>query len=243
LCSSEVRCGHDDADFGGVPADGKTIHRVAAHFGVFRSPYPKGPRHTDRMNQFLFSFLTGALLAGISVSAEPTNNIIAAPTGLTAMATGVAKPAPVPDAPTNTITLKVVKADSEETAGENGKAANAVDGDTNTIWHTKWQDDSPACPHEIIIELGEAATLKGFTYLPRQDESDHGQIKGYEFFTSDDGKEFGEAVKKGEFDATKDKKTVSFEPRKCRFIKLKALSEINGEAWTSAAEIGVVPAE
>jgi hypothetical protein len=27
------------------------------------------------------------------------------------------------------------------------------------------------------------------------------------------------------------------------FIKLKAISEVNGEAWTSAAEIGVVPAE
>ena len=26
------------------------------------------------------------------------------------------------------------------------------------------------------------------------------------------------------------------------FIKLKALSEVNGEAWTSAAEIDVVPA-
>jgi hypothetical protein len=34
---------------------------------------------------------------------------------------------------------------------------------------------------------------------------------------------------------------VTFEAKKCRFIKLKALSEINGEAWTSAAEIGVVP--
>ena len=140
-------------------------------------------------------------------------------------------------------TLKVVKADSEETSGENGKAANAVDGNTNTIWHTQWQDESPICPHEIIIELSDAAGINGFTYLPRQDESDHGGIKAYEFYVSDDGKEFGKPVKKGEFTTDKEKKTVTFDGKKCRFIKLRALSEINGEPWTSAAEIGIVLAD
>jgi len=141
------------------------------------------------------------------------------------------------------ITLKVVKADSEETSGENGKAANAVDGNTNTIWHTQWQDESPICPHEIIIELSDAAGINGFTYLPRQDEGDHGGIKAYEFYVSDDGKEFGTAVKKGEFTADKEKKTVTFDGKKCRFMKLRAVSEINDEPWTSAAEIGIVLAD
>lgn len=149
----------------------------------------------------------------------------------------------VPAVEPATPTLKVVKADSEETSGENGKAANAVDGNTNTIWHTQWQDDSPTCPHEIIIELSEAVGINGFTYLPRQDESDHGGIKAYEFYVSDDGKEFGTAVKTGEFTANKEKKTVMFDGKKCRFIKLRAVSEINGEPWTSAAEIGIVLAD
>ena len=156
------------------------------------------------------------------------------------------KVSPITNAPavgSNKITLKVVKADSEETSGEDGKAANAVDGNANTIWHTQWQDESPECPHEIIIELSEAVGINGFTYLPRQDESDHGSIKEYEFYVSDDGKEFGKPVKKGEFTADKEKKTVTFEGKKCRFIKLRAISEINGEAWTSAAEIGVVLAD
>ena len=144
---------------------------------------------------------------------------------------------------TNKITLKVVKVDSEEKSGEDARGANAVDGDTNTFWHTQWQDANPECPHEIIIKLSEPATIKGFTYLPRQDDSENGTIKDYEFYVSDDGKDFGEPVKKGTFAAGKEMKTVTFEPKKCRFIKLKALSEINGEAWTSAAEIGVVPAE
>ncbi len=149
-------------------------------------------------------------------------------------------PAAPPAAAMAKVALKLVKVDSEETAGEDGKGANAVDGDPNTFWHTQWQDASPACPHEIIIELTPPATIKGFTYLPRQDEGVNGTIKSYEFFVSNDGQDFGQPVAKGDFAEGKELKTVSFAPQMCRFIKLKAVSEINGEAWTSAAEIGVV---
>lgn len=144
---------------------------------------------------------------------------------------------------TNKIKLTVVRVDSEEIDGENGRGTNAVDGNPETFWHTQWQDANPECPHEIVIKLEKPATIKGFTYLPRQDEEVNGTIKDYEFYVSDDGKDFGKPVKKGEFAASKDKKTVTFDPVKCGFIKLRALSEINDAAWTSAAEIGVVPAE
>ena len=149
--------------------------------------------------------------------------------------------APAPAVATNKIALKVVKVDSEETAGENGSGTNAVDGNPDTFWHTQWQDATPECPHEIIIELTPPSTIKGFTYLPRQDDTENGTIKDYEFYVSDDGKDFGQPVSKGTFESGKEKKTVAFEAKKCRFIKLKALSEINDGAWTSAAEIGVVP--
>jgi hypothetical protein len=36
---------------------------------------------------------------------------------------------------------------------------------------------------------------------------------------------------------------VNFDSKKGRFIKLRALSEINDAAWTSAAEITVIPAD
>ena len=149
--------------------------------------------------------------------------------------------APTSVVATNKIVLTVVKVDSEETAGENGSGTNAVDGNPNTFWHTQWQDATPECPHEIIIELTPPSTIKGFTYLPRQDDTENGTIKDYEFYVSNDGKDFGKPVSKGTFESGKEKKTVAFQAKKCRFIKLKALSEINGGAWTSAAEIGVVP--
>ncbi|MFB0551877.1 MAG: discoidin domain-containing protein, partial [Phycisphaerae bacterium] len=139
------------------------------------------------------------------------------------------------------LTLKVVKVDSEETAGEDGKGVNAVDGNPDTIWHTQWLDASPAHPHEIILQLDPPCKIKGLTYLPRQDVDDEGTIEGYEIYVSADGKNFGQPVKKGEFfPYGKDKKIVLFEPKQCGFVKLIALSEVNGQPWTSAAEIGVI---
>ncbi|MDH2394028.1 RICIN domain-containing protein, partial [Streptomyces sp. HNM0663] len=42
----------------------------------------------------------------------------------------------------------VVYSDSEETTGENGTDANAIDGNPATKWHTKWYGGSDALPHE-----------------------------------------------------------------------------------------------
>ena len=136
--------------------------------------------------------------------------------------------------------LKFVKVDSEETESQNGHGENAVDGNPNTYWHTQWHGTSPGLPHEIIIELLPPSVIKGFTYLARQDESDNGTIKDYEFYVSDDGRNFGQPVKKGAFEPGKGERIETFEPIKCRFMKLRAISEINGLPWTSAAEIRVI---
>jgi hypothetical protein len=143
-------------------------------------------------------------------------------------------------APFVKVKLKVVKVDSEETQAENCAGANAVDENPNTIWHTEWQANTPGLPHEIVIELLPPSDIKGFAYLPRQDGSDHGCIKDFEFYVSDDGTNFGEPIKQGAFKPGKGEDIETFKPIKCRFIKLKALSEINGGAWTSAAEIRVI---
>jgi F5/8 type C domain len=139
------------------------------------------------------------------------------------------------------VKLKFVSVDSEETNSENGYGKNAVDGNPNTFWDTQWHDHSPGLPHEIIIEVIPPSVIKGFTDLPRQDESDHGTIKDYEFYVSNDGKHFGQPVKTGTFGPGKEEKMETFKPVKCRFIELKAISEIHGLPWTSAAEIAVIP--
>jgi F5/8 type C domain len=139
------------------------------------------------------------------------------------------------------VQLKFIIVDSQETNAEDGYGKNAVDGNPNTIWHTQWYGKSPGLPHEIVIELVPPVVIKGFTYLSRQDESDHGTIKDFEFYVSNDGKHWGQPVKAGTFGPGKGEKIETFNRVKCRFIKLKAISEIHGEPWTSAAEIGVIP--
>ena len=65
-------------------------------------------------------------------------------------------------------------------------------------------------------------------------------VGGRLFYVSEDGTNFGQPVKKGSFTDTKSKQTATFDAKSARFIKLKALSEVNDQAWTSAAEIGVM---
>jgi len=173
------------------------------------------------------------LLLGKDIYVSPNGNNTGDGSGVTVLAPAARA--------VEKLTLKVVKVDSEETAGEDGKGANAVDGNPNTIWLTQWLDASPAHPHEIILRLDPPCKIKGLTYLPRQYWNDNGTIEGYEIYVSTDGKDFGQPVKKGElFPYGKDKKTVLFDPKQCGFVKLVALSEVNGQPWTTAAEIGVI---
>ncbi len=53
------------------------------------------------------------------------------------------------------------------------------------------------------------------------------------------GSQWGSAVATGTFAADQTLKTVNFTATTGRYVKLVALSEINGNAWTSAAEINV----
>ncbi len=135
---------------------------------------------------------------------------------------------------------QVVYADSEETMGAYWLAKNAIDGKANTFWHTKWVGGSPGYPHEIQIDLGKTYQINGFRYLPRQDGSVNGTVKRYEFYVSEDGVSWGSSVAVGVFETGASVKEVLFAPKAGRFVHLRALSEVNGNPWTSMAEIDVL---
>jgi hypothetical protein len=131
----------------------------------------------------------------------------------------------------------LLSADSEETAAEDGRAANAFDGSASTLWHTRYTGGALAPPHEIQIDLGARHELTQLRYLPRQDAVDHGMVREYALYVSDDPSAWGSAVASGSFDTTRDAKLVSFAPRAGRYVRFVALSEINGREWTSIAEL------
>jgi hypothetical protein len=130
--------------------------------------------------------------------------------------------------------------DSEELAGENGAAVNAFDGDVNTIWHTEWSANNPPPPHEIQIDLGASYEVDGFRYLPRQDGGINGTIADYEFYVSENTANWGAPVAAGTFANNTSEKEVSFVPKTGRFVRFRALSEVNENPWTSVGEINVL---
>jgi len=142
--------------------------------------------------------------------------------------------------PISQSTWSLTYVDSEETVGENGVATNAFDGDPATIWHTEWYEGSPPPPHEIQINLGGLYEIEGFRYLPRQDGKINGTIGQYEFYVSLDGVNWGNPLVSGTFAANTIEKEVLCPVTMGQFIRLRALTEVNGNPWISAAEINML---
>jgi alpha-L-fucosidase len=140
---------------------------------------------------------------------------------------------------------KVVSVDSEEVEqGKNG-AALAIDGDSNTHWHTRWAADLKL-PHHITVDMGAVHSIAGFVYLPRQDGLLNGTAENFRFETSEDGQDWAVNVEKGTFSNVRnnpDLQEVRFAPVKARYFRFTALDEAWRNGWTSAAELSVIPAE
>jgi hypothetical protein len=142
------------------------------------------------------------------------------------------------DIPQTGWSLKYV--DSQELVAENGAAINAFDGNVGTMWHTQYKGVVAPLPHEIQINLGQTYAIGGFRYVPRQDTGINGTIGQYEFYVSADGVTWGSPVATGTFVANTTAKEVSFAPKTGQFIRMRALTEVNGGPWTTMAEINVM---
>ena len=78
---------------------------------------------------------------------------------------------------------KVIYVDSEENFAEGDLAENAIDGDTESFWHTLWSAPHTGHPHTLVIDLGADRELTGVRLLPRQDSA-NGRIKDYRLYLS-----------------------------------------------------------
>lgn len=80
-------------------------------------------------------------------------------------------------------------ASSEETSGEDGAAANMLDGNAGTFWHSRWSSAATSYPHVLTFDLGAAEQVDGISYL-RRGANQNGPIKGYEVAVSTDGQAY-----------------------------------------------------
>ena len=122
-------------------------------------------------------------------------------------------------------------------AGIDSLPENSIDDNPETIWHTVWGSGYP-CPHEIQYDLGSSYEIGALAYLPRQIGS-NGRIMDYEVYIGQTPDDFGLPVDAGTWADTSNEQIVFFTPKEGRYVRLVALSEVNGGPWTSVAEIKV----
>jgi len=133
---------------------------------------------------------------------------------------------------------RVVRVDSEDTAHDH-LAAMAIDGDPESFWHTRWQPDDPM-PHELVIDISREVTLKGVTYLPRQDMA-NGRIAEAEIYCGDSSSNWGKAVAKAQWRDSAGMQSVTFpRPVKARFLKIVAKREQHGQPFAAVAELDIL---
>ena len=141
-----------------------------------------------------------------------------------------------------TLGARVIDTDSEDSANGN-VAANAIDGNADTIWHTSYTPAPDPMPHHLTIDLGRAVTLKGITYLPRQDGA-NGRIAECEIYCGTEPNSWSAPTAKVKWPNTDQLQTVDFkQPVKARYLKVVARSEVNRNPYASIAELDVLTDE
>ena len=148
--------------------------------------------------------------------------------------------------------LMTASACSEETLEEPDAAANVLDGDPATFWHTKWDGSDPsnhnnqttfgkigvANGHWIQVDLGSVQEITALRYLPRQEYA-NGRITSAIIYVSNDGVNYTEAYRSTSFGsspATAERLATFPESRSGRYVLLLEVQPTN---YASCAELNI----
>ncbi|MGV3615581.1 MAG: glycoside hydrolase family 2 TIM barrel-domain containing protein [Fimbriimonas sp.] len=122
---------------------------------------------------------------------------------------------------------------------EEGEPTNAVDGDPETYWHTRWNPSKAEAPHHLDIALRTPTTIAALKITPRQDMS-NGRVKEYAIYLSDDGQTWGEPVLKGTLPDNGRAQTLRLPtPRKAAYIRFVAITDHSGGNHGAVGEIEI----
>ncbi|SEB97962.1 discoidin domain-containing protein [Streptomyces sp. TLI_105] len=217
--------------------------RVSALAGAFRR------------SPLLIAFALGSLLVGLTPwlgvastgaagygpSPRPTRWAAAQPTVKPPPHHAVAPAnAMEPMAPVLDRTGWTATASDEETVGVNGRAANVLDGDTATMWHSKWTGTPAPLPHSITVDMHRTVVVSALIYRPRT-AGVNGRVGEYSISVSTDGQNWGSPVATGTLADDAGAKTLGFAPQGARFVRLTAVTEAgNRGPWSSAAELDLL---
>ncbi len=116
---------------------------------------------------------------------------------------------------------------------ENGSPQAAIDGNTETFWHSRWQDPVPPLPHELIIDTHSTQVFTQFE-LQRRQTFDY--ARDGEFYVSQDKSTW---TLVGAFTMENDDSPQVFgiTPTEGRYFKIKVLTSNEGKGCACFAEV------
>jgi arylsulfatase B len=118
----------------------------------------------------------------------------------------------------------------------------ALDGLSGTYWSSSTGNWKQPLPHEFTVRLDKPVTVKGFSYLPVQGDSNV-RIRDFACFISDDGQNWKKTTV-GLFDNSPDKKIIYFkENTGLKFIKLHINSTHDNQGVSAISEFDLIPVE
>lgn len=126
-----------------------------------------------------------------------------------------------------------------------GEPNHAVDGNSETFWHTAYSASEPHHPHFLLIDLNRSVELSGIRYQGRPGNP-NGRVAKFAVYVSDDpklgdekeGRLGGMPILEGTFKNSEEPQIAWFGKKvKGRYLRFVALGEVNGKAWASVAEL------
>ncbi|MER7761849.1 discoidin domain-containing protein [Streptomyces sp. NPDC097619] len=208
-----------------------------------------------RRSPWLVAFALGSLLVGVTpwlgvASTGPGGSGPGPRSGADAFGQQTARQSPhhrvapanamEPSAPLLDRTGWTAAASDEETTGEDGRAANVLDGSAATIWHSRWTGTPAPLPHTLTLDMHRTAAVSALVYRPRTGGA-NGRVGEYRIHLSADGQNWGSPVATGTLADDASPKTLGFAPQGARFVRLTAVTEAgNRGPWTSAAELDLL---
>ena len=135
------------------------------------------------------------------------------------------------------VKLSDVSVKDWKTVGMPAEAANAIDGDPQTVWTAK-------ALTPLVVDMGKASEVIGFSYAPAQKEDLTGTIYKYNFYVSIDGKNWTKCDAGGEFSNIMHNPVPYFvrfgKKYPARYFKLEPVAEINNKPATTVGEVGIL---
>ncbi|MFP6872425.1 MAG: DUF1588 domain-containing protein, partial [Verrucomicrobiales bacterium] len=118
------------------------------------------------------------------------------------------------------------------------------DGSNRTFWHSRFKPTLAKPPHYVILENPNGNTISGLSYATWSGGNGNGQVKAYAIHLSEDGKNWGDPVVKGELEIRLANEQPILFPKKTtkRFIRFLVTDahSLDGRSLASIGKLDVI---